>query len=246
MNQAKDHYGYRVYADPNVAQSFDADRFGGKIGEYVKETQERLLFSVLPDVKGRHIVDVGAGTGRITIPLIERGASVTACDASKQMLDVLATKIRSDRLVIQQGEAQTLQFPDRSFDCAISLRMLMHVVNWRKSLSELCRVSRDWVVVDFPPRRGFLLMAPLVHRIRKSFKSDYQPYATIPMSEIRDVFHKNRYDIVHVDPGFFLPMSVHRLMRSLTLTRLSEKIFQVLGLTYLVGAPITVFARRKK
>src|SRR5262249_36180857 len=110
MNQAKDHYGYRVYADPNVAQSFDTDRFGGKIGEYVKETQERLLFSILPDVKGRHIVDVGAGTGRITIPLIERGASVTACDASRQMLDVLATKIRSDRLVIQKGKPKPCNF----------------------------------------------------------------------------------------------------------------------------------------
>ena len=42
---------------------------------------------------GSSILDVGAGTGRLAIPLSERGYSITAIDASKLMLDVLRSKV---------------------------------------------------------------------------------------------------------------------------------------------------------
>src|SRR6185312_3721170 len=98
MDSAKDHYSYRIYADPETARNFDQGRFGGPVGEFIKRAQEEAVFSTLPDVSKWNVIDVGAGTGRFTIPFLERGATVTACDASEHMLQVLQSKTSASGL----------------------------------------------------------------------------------------------------------------------------------------------------
>lgn len=247
MTQTRDHYSYRVYSDASVARGFDSDRFGGSIGEWIKYTQERAVFSTLPEVKGWKVVDVGAGTGRFTIPFLEAGAAeATACDASQQMLEVLQEKIRDSRLKVHVVDAHELPFADRSFDCALTFRMLLHVIDWKKALSELCRVSGDWVVFDFPPRHGFLLLAPISHWIRERFSSNVQKYRTFRVGEVATELDRNGFDIVTIDPGFFLPLIVYRSINSRSFMRAAEKFFMALRLTRLAGSPFTVFARRRK
>ena len=41
---------------------------------------------------GTKILDIGAGTGRLSIPLLQHGYSVCAVDASSKMLNVLKSK----------------------------------------------------------------------------------------------------------------------------------------------------------
>jgi hypothetical protein len=48
-----DHYSYSVYADPAMAESFDAMRFGGPIGRLVGESQERVITAFLAPLAGR-------------------------------------------------------------------------------------------------------------------------------------------------------------------------------------------------
>ena len=241
-----DHYSYRVYSDPKTAREFDADRFGGSVGNLIRTTQEDAVFSVFPDIKGWKVIDVGAGTGRFTIPLLERGAEVTACDASQQMLDVLREKTENPKLRIVVVDSHRLEFPDQSFDCAVSFRMLLHVIDWKKALGELSRVSRDWLVFDLPPRHGFLVFAPLWHKIKKLFVSDVQEYRTFPMQEVREQLKEHGFRIVSSDPGFFLPLSFYRFIGSAGFMKTLERFFSTLGLTRLAGSPVTLFARRNK
>ena len=58
------HYSYQHYADPAVADGFDALRFSGPIGRYLLESQEALLTEMLAPLSARVILDVGTGTGR--------------------------------------------------------------------------------------------------------------------------------------------------------------------------------------
>ena len=176
MDQTKDHYSYRVYADPNVARTFDQLRFGGSVGEYIKWVQEEMVFRELHDVKGWKIADIGAGTGRLTIPLLEKGAKVTACDASAQMLEVLQEKSKNPHLETRVVDAQALPFEDRTFQCSLSFRLLMHVIDWKKALSEICRISDDRVVIDFPAKHGFLRLVPVWHSIRGLVSQNVQSY----------------------------------------------------------------------
>jgi SAM-dependent methyltransferase len=243
------HYSYRVYADPETARSFDDDRFGGPIGQLIKFMQERVVFSTLGDVQGWKIADIGAGTGRFTVPFLNSGACVTACDASAQMLEVLREKTgpAEKRLSIQVADAHDLyQLAADSFDCAVSFRMLMHVINWKQALSELCRISRDWVVFDFPPRHGFQILAPMFHRLRRLFSSNVQPYATFAVTDVLTELGRCGFRAVRIDPGFFLPLVIHRLLHAPTFTRHVEGLFRKVGLTRLGGSPFTVFARREE
>ena len=246
MNQIRNHYSYRIYADPDVARSFDAERFGGTIGEFIKWNQEEVVFRELPSVEGWKIADVGAGTGRLTIPLIEKGAHVTACDASSQMLEVLRQKTSSPNLEIQVVDAQELPFPDRHFQCSLSFRMLLHVIDWKKALSELCRISQDWVIIDFPPKHGFLLLAPAWHSLRKLFSRKVQSYQTFQLDEVFTELKLHGYEVVSIDPGFFLPLAVYRTFRSRRLMNSAEQLFSRLGLTRRFGSPFTLFARRSR
>jgi SAM-dependent methyltransferase len=246
MNSTKDHYSYRIYADPETARTFDQGRFGGPVGELIKLTQERAVFSGLPDISGWKVVDVGAGTGRFTIPFLERGAKVIACDASEHMLKILQSKTSSAELQTRIIDAHELPFENKSFDCAISFRILMHLPDWKKALAELCRVSKDWLLFDFPPRRGFLTFAPLVHLLKKPFSKKLQAYQVIAVCEVREQLGNHGFEIQSVDHGFFLPITAHRIVGSSGFTRGSEKLFSTIHLTRHFGSPVTIFARRKK
>ena len=226
MGSANDHYSYRVYADPETARNFDRERFGGQIGEYIKHAQESAVFSVLPDVAGWNVLDIGAGTGRFTIPFLEKGAHVAACDASEHMLQILQSKAQGfPHLQTQIVDAHHLPFADQIFDCAVSFRILMHLIDWKKALTELCRVSKDWVLFDFPPKRGFLTFAPAFHIVKQRFTKHYQPYKVLSICQIREHLKSQGFEIQNADHGFFLPIAVHRMIGSLGFTRGSEKLF---------------------
>jgi ubiquinone/menaquinone biosynthesis C-methylase UbiE len=246
MKEPGKHYSYRIYADPVIARSFDASRFGGPIGTLIKELQESLIFTMLPNVRGWKVIDVGAGTGRLTIPFLARGAEVTACDASTQMLDVLKEKIVDSRLRTILSDAHLLDARDQEFDCAISSRMLMHVLDWKKALSELCRVSKDWVIFDFPPRRFFLITTPVWHFLQGLVRKDVQKYQTFSIKEMRNEVSRNGFEVMYIDHGFFLPLWLHRKIQKPGFTTSIESWFRAIGLTGLGGSPLMFFARRKK
>src|SRR5882762_1378125 len=67
---------------------------------------ELWLGNLLPNLEeqglqGRRLLDVGCGTGKSFIPMLERGWEVTACDISPQMLDKARGKVgRAARLSV--------------------------------------------------------------------------------------------------------------------------------------------------
>ncbi len=147
-----EHYSYAVYADPAMAESFDAMRFGGPIGRLLSESQERVITQFLSPLPGRTILDVGTGTGRAAIALALKGAVVTGVDASEEMLAVARRRAADAHapVTFDHGDAHGLAYGDRSFDAVVCLRVLMHTPGWRESLTELCRVARSRVVFDYP------------------------------------------------------------------------------------------------
>ena len=140
---SREHYSYAAYADPAMAATFDAKRFGGPIGRILLDDQERVLETFLPDVAGRRMLDVGTGTGRAALALGRRGAIVTGIDASVEMLAVARRRASEVNVAIEfyEGDAHALIFADRAFDASVCLRLLMHVPDWRKAIKEICRVT---------------------------------------------------------------------------------------------------------
>jgi len=242
----RSHYSYAHYANADVAAGFDALRFGGPIGQLLADTQERVIAAFLGNLSGLHIVDVGTGTGRAAIALASRGAFVTAVDASVEMLDVARTRAQAAGadVTFDVGDAHALPFADRSFDAAVSLRVLMHTPGWRRALAELCRVSRSRVVFDYPSARSAAALQAVARRLAVAFGRETEAYRVFRPERIRAALTDQGFRIVDVHRQFVMPIAVHKAIGSRRFTDASEGLLNAVGLNAAFGSPITVVAER--
>ncbi len=88
---------------------------------------------------GRHVVDVGAGTGKWTRELVTTGAEVTAVEPLPAMRRILRQQVPGARVVAARGEATGL--PTRSTDL-ITLAQSFHWLDAERALAEFRRILR--------------------------------------------------------------------------------------------------------
>jgi len=239
-----DHYSYTVYADPRTARTFDDRRFGGPIGELVAEAQAAVILAMAGDVGGRQVLDVG--TGRAALLLAKAGAEVTGVDASEQMLAIARERAQGAARTIHfmQRDAHALEFADRSFDVAISLRVLMHSPRWRVALSELCRVASRRVIFDYPSAASAALVQSAFRRLAARVGVKTEPYRVFTNSDITAALAASGFQIRNVHRQFVLPIAVHKAVGSRGATTRVEALLDRAGLLQLFGSPVTVMAER--
>jgi ubiquinone/menaquinone biosynthesis C-methylase UbiE len=245
--QRRDHYSYTVYEEDSVTRGFDAARFSGDVGRYMAQHQATFMMKQIGCPEGLTILDLGAGTGRTSLPLGQSGARVVAADASIKMLNILGEKafLQGADVVLSRIDAHDLPFADRVFDVVLSFRMIMHVVNWRRALSEACRVTKNLIILDFPPKCGFAGLAPLIHPIIRPFNRNHQSYRVFSVQEVVSALDHEGFDVLAVDRHLVLPFGLHRFVNSLKITRYTESFLQKIGLRDVFGAPVTIAAHRR-
>ncbi len=241
-----DHYSYSVYADPAMAEAFDALRFSGPIGRLVAETQERVIAGFLSPVERRTVLDVGTGTGRAAIALALRGAAVTGVDASAEMLAVAEKRARDAGVTVtfSPGDAHGLSFPDRSFDAVVCLRVLMHTPDWRRSLAELCRVARARVVFDYPALASAAALQSAARRVASGFGVRVEAYRVFSDRAVRAALAANGFRVTGEHRQFVLPIALHKRIGSARVTTRVENLLADAGLQRRLGSPVTVVAER--
>nr|WP_249669703.1 class I SAM-dependent methyltransferase [Polycladospora coralii] len=96
-------------------------------------------------VEGLDIIDIGAGTGRLTIPLAQTAKSVLALDQSPEMLSLIATRL--DQLGLSNWETQvadhrTIPVEDNQVDLVVAGWSLCYLASsnqseWKENLSQM-------------------------------------------------------------------------------------------------------------
>jgi SAM-dependent methyltransferase len=240
------HYSYRVYADPLMADRFEASRFSGPIGTLLAEDQACVLADFLGEVAGLAILDVGTGAGRAALALASRGATVTGLDASDEMLRVARARAAQSGLAVtfQRGDAHHLPFGDRAFHAAVSLRVLMHTPDWRVCLRELCRVSSNRVVFDYPPACSAAALQSWGRRALAALGSRTEAYRVLRDRSVVEVLEASGFAVERSHRQFVLPIALHKAIGSRGVTRAVEKGFAAVGLLNRLGSPVTVVAVR--
>jgi len=84
-------------------------------------------------------LDVGVGTGRLAEPLQKTGFEVVGIDISRRMMSKAKEKGLQDLLL---ADARFIPFKNKTFDVAISVHVLHLISEWKKTLREVCRVTR--------------------------------------------------------------------------------------------------------
>lgn len=128
--------------------------------EHLYSNEDRIVRQLrhVCDLRGKLVLEVGAGTGRDSFPLIEFGARVVQLDYSVNSLQIL--KNLSAELQVQSnivgGDTFQLPFADGTFDIVFHQGLLEHFRHPQAEalLKENIRVLKQggYLLVDVPQR----------------------------------------------------------------------------------------------
>ena len=157
---------------------------------------------------GQSVLDVACGTGVLTSELaacVGPHGNVTGLDINDGMLDVARSKEPS--VSWQQGEAESLPFPDDHFDAVLSQFGLMFFADRKQSIQEMVRVMKPggrlavavWDKLENTP--GYAAASNLLHRlfgatVAESIRS---PYVLGDIPTLKKLFADTGLSPVSVD-----------------------------------------------
>jgi len=234
---SKNHLSW--YCDQHTSSELYRQRFKGRVGELIIQRQNELLLSFLGDVRGKKILDVGAGHGQLAGALIGAGADVTAYGSSRDSLKRLAPL----QVRCEVGPLYPLPFKDGEFDIVVSFRSFPHVPDWKLFVGELCRVAGEAVCFDFVTKDVMSLLKPLLYRIKMKNEPGTRDYTLQKKSDIREVAHMSGFRLESSEGQFLLPLVMHRMVKRPLLMPV-EYLARVTRATRWYGGPVVVLLRR--
>jgi ubiquinone/menaquinone biosynthesis C-methylase UbiE len=89
--------------------------------------------------KGSRVLDLGAGTGKLSSALLAAGLDVVAVEPQSSLREVLSAKIGADR--VREGFAEAIPLEDAAVP-AVTVADAFHWFDHRPALSEIARVLR--------------------------------------------------------------------------------------------------------
>ena len=120
---------------------------------------------------------------------------------------------------VRRGDAHALAFADRSFDAVVCLRVLMHMPDWRKALSELCRVAAQRLVLDYPASAAPPRCKSCGAARRTRLGRNVEAVSRLPRRRIARELDRHGFRIVATHRQFVLPIALHKAVGSARFTR---------------------------
>ena len=141
MNSEKPSY---LFSFDRAAEIYDATR------SFPPGVAEEIAAKTLPLLPGsRRTLEIGIGTGRVSLPLLRENVPVTGIDVSARMMEKLREKLNDGggKPDLVQAEAGWLPFLDRSFDAVFGVHVFHLLPDLEAVAVQVLRVLRSSGVV---------------------------------------------------------------------------------------------------
>ncbi|MHB1921037.1 MAG: bifunctional demethylmenaquinone methyltransferase/2-methoxy-6-polyprenyl-1,4-benzoquinol methylase UbiE [Chitinophagaceae bacterium] len=152
VEQMFDHIAFR-YDLLNHVLSLGIDRIWRK-----------KAISFLRTIQPKTLLDVATGTGDLALTAFQmlHPEKITGIDISEKMLEIGRKKISGlgldQKIFLQQGDSETISFPDHSFDAVTVGFGIRNFENLEKGLQEMLRVLKPGgllVILEFSSPQVF-------------------------------------------------------------------------------------------
>ncbi len=233
-------FSHYKFEDVFTASDGYASRFAGETGEWLLSVQEKTILSLLKDKiqAGSEMLDVGGAHGQL-IP-VARALNLRLKIAASHQDAVSFLSKRTNQAIHADVTEDLFNLPyrDNSYKLVSSVRLISHIDPWQKHLEEICRVSSEYVLIDYPPLVSSNLLNTLLFPLKKKMEGNTRTFTIFKHSEIDAEFKRNGYQLVARKGQFFWPMVVHRKIKSVRLSNILEFPASFLGLQKIFGNPV--------
>lgn len=108
------------------------------------------VLSLLPEIHGKKVLDAGCGPGIYSREFLQRGAKVTACDVSENMIDLARQRVPNgvDFRILDLTQP-LVDFEDGEFEFVVAPLCLDYIEHWLPVFQEFFRVLRAGGVFIF-------------------------------------------------------------------------------------------------
>ena len=143
---------FRSFSDAEWQRAYDAV-WKHHRNDCVEETDAAMILAALGE--SGSVLEVGCGMGTLAIKLAQAGFQVTGLDVSDVALQYAKQRALEAGLQInwQEGFAESIPFPDKTFDYVTCCHTLEHVKDLPRAAAELKRVARRKIIVLVPKQK---------------------------------------------------------------------------------------------
>lgn len=162
---------------------------------YIRRIKEHLLKR---NFKGKTLLDIGAGSGYVTIEMAKIGLKVVSLDLSKTALDNInryKNKFNLKNIITMHSNAEKIPLKNQSADYIVANAILEHLPNEKQAIYECKRILK--------PGGRIMVTVPLKYRYVWPF--------LWPVNYIHDrqIGHLRRYDLQDLENKFTMKVIVH-------------------------------------
>jgi ubiquinone/menaquinone biosynthesis C-methylase UbiE len=159
-NEPKTHGGPQT-TGAIIHWASEYDFFTSLLGLGVNRSNSRMVVELAGIKPGEKVLDVGCGTGNLTLTAKTAAGSsgaVYGIDAAPEMIEVAQKKAQRSRadVTFEVGLIEKIPFPDATFDVVINRLMIHHLPAdlKRRGFAEILRVLKPGgrlLIADFNP-----------------------------------------------------------------------------------------------
>jgi len=178
----------------------------------------KYINDVIDGREGLNIIDIGAGTGRYSAYLADRGHNVTAVELVKK--NVSQIKEKNSKINVKQGNALNLKFEDNAFDIALLFGPTYHLFSHNDKLKAILEAKRvlkkngillimyltnDYAVITYAFKEGHLQECIQNGMLDENFQTqttEKDLYSYVRIEEIDSLMQESnmhRLNIIGVD-----------------------------------------------